>query len=74
MPVLLALIASLIWGTADFVGATTSRELAPSTVMLWSTLLALPVLAVVAVVSGDLVLDGSTPVGAWSRASRGRSG
>ncbi len=60
MPVLLALIASLIWGTADFVGATTSRELAPATVMLWSTVLALPVLVVVAIVSGDLVIDGST--------------
>jgi len=60
MPVVLALLASLIWGSADFVGANASRELAPSTVMLWSTIIALPVLAVVAVVSGDLVLDGAT--------------
>jgi len=60
MPVALALIASLIWGSADFVGANTSKELAPSTVMLWSTLIALPLLVVVAVVSGDLVFDGST--------------
>ncbi len=60
MPVVMALVASLIWGSADFVGANTSKELAPSTVMLWSTLIALPLLAVVAVVSGDLVFDGAT--------------
>jgi drug/metabolite transporter (DMT)-like permease len=60
MPVVLALVASLIWGSADFVGANASRDLAPSTVMLWSTVIALPVLVVVAVVSGDLVLDGTT--------------
>jgi uncharacterized membrane protein len=60
MPVALALLASLIWGSADFVGANTSKELAPSTVMLWSTLIALPVLALVAVVSGDLVFDAAT--------------
>ncbi len=60
MPVALALIASLIWGSADFVGANASKELAPSTVMLWSTLIALPALAIVAVVSGDLVFDVST--------------
>jgi drug/metabolite transporter (DMT)-like permease len=60
MPVVMALVASLIWGSADFVGATTSKELAPSTVMLWSTLIALPLLAVVAVASGDLVFDGAT--------------
>jgi len=60
MPVALALIASVIWGGADFVGGTVSRALAPSTVMLWSTVLAFPVLVVVVVVSGDLVLDGTT--------------
>jgi len=60
MPVALALIASLIWGSADFVGANASKELAPSTVMLWSTLIALPVLTVVAVASGDLVVDATT--------------
>jgi drug/metabolite transporter (DMT)-like permease len=60
MPVALALLASLIWGSADFVGANASRELAPSTVMLWSTVIALPVLAIVAVLSGDLVIDGAT--------------
>jgi drug/metabolite transporter (DMT)-like permease len=60
MPVVLALIASLIWGSADFVGGTISRVLAPSTVMMWSTIIALPVLVVIAVLSGDLVLDGST--------------
>ena len=60
MPVALALIASVIWGSADFVGANISKELAPSTVMLWSTLIALPVLVVVAALSGDLVLDTAT--------------
>lgn len=60
MPVVMALVASLIWGSADFVGANASRELAPSTVMLWSTVIALPLLAVVAVLSGDLVFDAST--------------
>ncbi|HEY6532147.1 MAG TPA: EamA family transporter [Acidimicrobiales bacterium] len=60
MPVALALAASLIWGAADFVGGTISRSLAAATVMLWSTLLVFPVLVVVVVVSGDLVLDGTT--------------
>jgi drug/metabolite transporter (DMT)-like permease len=60
MPVALALVASVIWGTTDFIGANTSKELAPSTVMLWSTLIALPVLVVVAVLSGDVVLDAAT--------------
>jgi drug/metabolite transporter (DMT)-like permease len=60
MPVALALLASLIWGSADFVGANVSKALAPSTVMLWSTVIALPVLVLVAVLSGDLVLDAAT--------------
>jgi drug/metabolite transporter (DMT)-like permease len=60
MPVALALVASLIWGGADFVGGTLSRSLAPATVMLWSTVLVFPVLVVVVIVSGDLVLDATT--------------
>jgi len=60
MPVVFALVASVIWGSADFVGGTTSRELAATTVMLWSTLLALPVLVTVALLSGDLRLDATT--------------
>jgi drug/metabolite transporter (DMT)-like permease len=60
MPVALALVASLIWGGADFVGGTLSRSLAPATVMLWSTVLVFPVLVVVLIVSGDLILDATT--------------
>jgi drug/metabolite transporter (DMT)-like permease len=60
MPVALALVASLIWGGADFVGGTLSRSLAPATVMLWSTVLVFPVLVVVVIVSGDLILDATT--------------
>ena len=57
MPVVLALLASVIWGTGDFLGGTTSRQLASATVMLWSTALAFPLLVTVGVVSGDLQLD-----------------
>jgi drug/metabolite transporter (DMT)-like permease len=60
MPVALALVASLIWGGADFVGGTLSRSLAPATVMLWSTVLVFPVLVGVVIVSGDLILDATT--------------
>ena len=60
MPVAMALVASLIWGSADFVGGTVSRSIAPAAVMLWSTVVAFPVLVLVVVISGDLVLDGTT--------------
>lgn len=56
----MALVASIIWGLADFVGGTASRSLAPATVMLWSTVLVFPVLIVVVFLSGDLVLDATT--------------
>ena len=36
MPALLALLASLAWGLADFLGGHTSRRLPTSLVMLWS--------------------------------------
>jgi drug/metabolite transporter (DMT)-like permease len=60
MPVAMALVASLIWGGADFLGGTVSRSMAPAAVMLWSTVVAFPVLVVVVAISGDLVLDGTT--------------
>ncbi len=59
MPVVLALLASLTWGSADFIGGTTSRDLPAATVMLWSTAFVLPVFAVFAVFTGDLQIDGA---------------
>jgi drug/metabolite transporter (DMT)-like permease len=60
MPVAMAFVASLIWGSADFLGGTVSRSMAPAAVMLWSTVVAFPLLVVVALISGDVVLDGTT--------------
>lgn len=36
MGTLFALLSSLLWGTSDFLGGTTSRRLPPITVVLWS--------------------------------------
>jgi drug/metabolite transporter (DMT)-like permease len=58
--IVLSLIASVSWGTSDFIGGTVSKRVSPPTVLMWATLFALPVLAAIAVVSGDLRLTGST--------------
>ena len=54
MAILLALAASIGWGTSDFIGGTVSRRMPPQTLLLLATASMLPVLTVVAVVSGDL--------------------
>jgi len=62
MPIVLALMSSVLWGTADFCGGTASKKSPSTTVLLWSSLIALPVISVIAVVSGDLVLDSTVVV------------
>lgn len=59
MPIFLALMSSVLWGTSDFFGGTASKKSPSTTVLLWSSLIALPVISVIAVVSGDLVFDPS---------------
>lgn len=59
MPIFLALMSSVLWGTSDFFGGTASKKSPSTTVLLWSSLIALPVISVIAVVSGDLVFDSS---------------
>lgn len=63
MPIVLALMSSVLWGTADFCGGTASKKSPSTTVLLWSSLVALPVISVIAVVSGDLVFE--TSVVGW---------
>lgn len=58
--VLLALVSSVLWGTSDFIGGTVSKSLSASTVLLWSSVVALPLIAVVAVIAGDLRFDATT--------------
>ena len=62
MPIVLALMSSVLWGTADFCGGTASKKSPSTTVLLWSSLIALPVISVIAVVSGDLVFDSTVLV------------
>ena len=57
MPVVLALISSLLWGTSDFFGGTASKKSPSTTVLLWASLIALPVIIVVTLISGDFVFD-----------------
>ena len=59
MPIVLALGCAVLWGTADFAGGTASRRSPSTTVLLWSSLVALAALLVAGVVSQDLVLDGT---------------
>lgn len=54
MPALLALLASLLWGTADFLGGTASRRLPTASVVGVSQLVALLGLVPVALVAGAL--------------------
>lgn len=58
--IFLALISSVLWGTSDFIGGTVSRRLPSATVLLWATILSLPFLAIVALVSGDLQWSSTT--------------
>lgn len=60
MAVALALISSVLWGTSDFIGGTVSRRLPSSTVLLWSSFAALPFIAIVTLVTGNLQLSGTT--------------
>lgn len=62
MPVFLALLASLIWGTSDFLGGTVTKKLPAVTTLLWANLLVLPGLLIVTLVIGDLQLTPTTIV------------
>lgn len=57
MSALLALLASLLWGTADFLGGTASRHTPVSSVLGLSQLTALLGLVPVAVLTGELDAD-----------------
>jgi drug/metabolite transporter (DMT)-like permease len=56
----LALISSVLWGASDFIGGTVSKRLPSSTVLLWSSFAALPFIAFVTVVTGNLQFSGTT--------------
>jgi len=58
--IFLALISSVLWGTSDFIGGTVSRRLPSATVLLWATILSLPFLGIVSLVSGDLQWSSTT--------------
>ena len=60
MPIALALTAALLWGTSDFLGGTASKRQPSSTVLLWSSLVALPTMTVIALIAGDLEFDATT--------------
>lgn len=53
MPVLLALLSSLLWGTADFLGGTLTRRRSPYTVVGWSQVAGLVVILLAALVVGN---------------------
>jgi drug/metabolite transporter (DMT)-like permease len=57
VPAVLALLAAVIWGSTDFAGGSAAKRLGSAAVLLLSTTLALPVLVVVTVLSGDLRAD-----------------
>lgn len=57
MAVVLALLASLAWGTADFLGGTASRRLPATAVVAYSQAFALAGVAVVAVATGAFGAD-----------------
>lgn len=64
MSVALALLCAVLWGSADFVGGTATRRSSASVVLLWSIVTVLPIVAVIAVASGDLrPLSAATPWG-----------
>ena len=52
MPALLALLASLAWGFADFLGGSSSRRMPTSLVMLWSLLAGLVTIALILPLGG----------------------
>jgi drug/metabolite transporter (DMT)-like permease len=60
----LALLSSLLWGGADFVGGLVSRRLPPVTVVVWSQACGLAVIGVVAIVTG--AYDGPLGWLGWS--------
>jgi uncharacterized membrane protein len=60
LAIALALISSVLWGTSDFIGGTVSKRLPSSTVLLWSSFAALPFIAIVTVVTGNLQFSGTT--------------
>lgn len=63
MSVALALICAVLWGSADFFGGTATRRSSASVVLLWSIITVLPIVAIIAVASGDLRL--TSPATPW---------
>lgn len=59
VPVLLALLASAMWGTSDFLGGTASRRLPATSVLGGSALVALLGLVPLAAVTGALTIERS---------------
>lgn len=59
MPALLALLSSLLWGTSDFLGGSTSRRLPVPTVLGLSQLTGLLLLVPVALATGAVAADPS---------------
>ncbi len=59
MSAVLALLASLLWGTSDFLGGTASRQVAVVRVLLLSQLVALAGLVPLALVTGEAPLPGA---------------
>lgn len=57
MSALLALLASLLWGTSDFLGGTVSRRVAVGRVLLLSQLVALCGLVPLALLTGEVGAD-----------------
>ena len=60
MAIVLALVSSVLWGTSDFIGGTVSKRLPSSTVLLWSSLCALPLITALAVFTGNFHFSGTT--------------
>lgn len=60
MAIALALISSVLWGTSDFLGGTVSKRIPAATVLLWSSFAALPFIAGLALITGDMVFSGTT--------------
>ncbi len=60
MSAVLALLASLVWGTSDFVGGLTARKLPIRALVLTSELLAISILAVVCSIAGFWRVDATS--------------
>lgn len=69
MAVLLALLSSLLWGVADFLGGTASRRLPAFAVVGWAQLVGLVAAAVVCVAVGAFGVADLQAAGPWAVAA-----